>query len=126
MKKADRGRRLREGPLVCTEGYLEWFASVSWTTIYPIIVNLAADDDAGVHQGKEATVNEHGDTTMRHSHDVADQHDASHHEHSSRSPNINLNDQQITALNGQLQKLKEDKEKESEANINLREALKEK
>ncbi|KAF6138585.1 hypothetical protein GIB67_032479, partial [Kingdonia uniflora] len=49
-----------------------------------------------------------------------------HYEHSSRSPNINLNDQQITALNDQLQKLNEDKEKESEANINLREALKEK
>ncbi|KAF6173653.1 hypothetical protein GIB67_023012 [Kingdonia uniflora] len=49
-----------------------------------------------------------------------------HHEHSSRSPNINLNDQQITALNDQLQKLKEDKEKESKANINLRDALKEK
>ncbi|KAF6143440.1 hypothetical protein GIB67_029609 [Kingdonia uniflora] len=49
-----------------------------------------------------------------------------HHEHSSLSPNINLNDQQITALYDQLQKLKEDKDKESEANINLREALKEK
>ncbi|KAF6139144.1 hypothetical protein GIB67_002406 [Kingdonia uniflora] len=112
LKKADRGRRVREGPLVCTEGYLEWFASVSWTTICPIAVDLAADDDAGVHQRKEATVNEHGDTP--------------HHEHSSRSPNINLNDQQITALNDQLQKLKEDKDKESEANINLREALKDK
>ncbi|KAF6175088.1 hypothetical protein GIB67_039001 [Kingdonia uniflora] len=42
------------------------------------------------------------------------------------SPNINLNDQQITALNDQLQKPKKDKEKESEANINLRDALKEK
>ncbi|KAF6150642.1 hypothetical protein GIB67_022254 [Kingdonia uniflora] len=35
-------------------------------------------------------------------------------------------DHQITTLNDQLQKLKEDKEKESEANINLREALNEK
>ncbi|KAF6152034.1 hypothetical protein GIB67_010608, partial [Kingdonia uniflora] len=52
--------------------------------------------------------------------------DIVHHEHSSQSSNINLNDQQITALNDQLQKLKEDKENESEANINLREALKEK
>ncbi|KAF6148315.1 hypothetical protein GIB67_025534 [Kingdonia uniflora] len=50
LKKADRGRRVREGPLVCTEGYLEWFASVSWTTICPIVVDLAADDDARVHQ----------------------------------------------------------------------------
>ncbi|KAF6172612.1 hypothetical protein GIB67_036562, partial [Kingdonia uniflora] len=86
-------RRVREGPLVYTEGYLEWFASVSWTRICPIVVDLAADDDAGVHQRKEATVNEHGDTPVHHSHDVADQYDASHHEHSSRSPNINLNDQ---------------------------------
>ncbi|KAF6169847.1 hypothetical protein GIB67_034239, partial [Kingdonia uniflora] len=102
MKKTDKGQRVREGPLVCTEGYLEWFASVSWTTICPIAVDLAADDDAGVHQRKEVTVNEHGDTPARHSQDVAEQYDAS------------------------LQKLKEDKDKESEANINLREALKEK
>ncbi|KAF6140415.1 hypothetical protein GIB67_013184, partial [Kingdonia uniflora] len=95
-------RRVREGPLVCTKGYLEWFASVSWTTICPIAVDLAADDDAGVHQRKEATVNEHGDTPVRYSQDVAEQYDASHHEHSSRSPNINLNDQQITVLNDQL------------------------
>ncbi|KAF6135339.1 hypothetical protein GIB67_027213, partial [Kingdonia uniflora] len=96
LKKADRGRRVREGHLVCTEGYMEWFASVSWTTISPIAVDLAADDDA------------------------------EHHEHSSRSPKINLNDQQITTLNDQLQNFNEDKDKESEANINLREALKEK
>ncbi|KAF6153006.1 hypothetical protein GIB67_021611 [Kingdonia uniflora] len=88
LKKADRGRMVREGPLVCTETYLEWFASVSWTTICPITVGLAADD-SGIHQRRPASVNEH-------------------------------------ALNDQLQKLKEDKEKESEANINLREALKEK
>ncbi|KAF6138671.1 hypothetical protein GIB67_009865, partial [Kingdonia uniflora] len=102
LKKAARGRRVREGPLVCTEGYLEWFASVSWTTICPIVVNLAVDDDAGVQQRKEATVNEHGDTPVRHSQDVAEQYDAS------------------------LQKLKEDKDKESEANINLRKSLKDK
>ncbi|KAF6172645.1 hypothetical protein GIB67_041968, partial [Kingdonia uniflora] len=126
LKKADRGKRVREGPLVCTEGYLEWFASVSWTTICPIVVNLVTDDDGGVHQRKDVTVNEHGDTPVRHFQDVAEQYDASHHKHSSRSPNINLNDQQITTLNDQLQNLKEDKEKESEANINLREALKEK
>ncbi|KAF6154634.1 hypothetical protein GIB67_000518, partial [Kingdonia uniflora] len=126
LKKVDRGRRVREGPLVCTEGNLEWFASFSWTTICPIVVDLAADDDVGVHQRKEATVNEHGDTPMRHSHNVADQYDVSHHEHSSRSSNINPNGQQITTLNDQLQKLKDDKEKESEANINLRESLKEK
>ncbi|KAF6137700.1 hypothetical protein GIB67_023634 [Kingdonia uniflora] len=59
-----------------------------------------------------------------------------HHEHASLSPNAygtiqtrgvsDSFDQQITALNDQLQKLKEDKEKESEANINLRDTLKEK
>ncbi|KAF6135956.1 hypothetical protein GIB67_006848, partial [Kingdonia uniflora] len=75
-------------------------------------------DDSGIHQRKPASVNEHADTPVHQSDDIAEQYDASHHEHSSRSPNINLNDQ--------LQKLKEDKEKESEANINLREALKEK
>ncbi|KAF6136773.1 hypothetical protein GIB67_020095, partial [Kingdonia uniflora] len=79
-----------------------------------------------IHQRKPASVNKHGDTPVHQSEDIAEQYDASHHEHFSRSPNINLNDQQITVLNYQLQKLKEDKEKESKANINLREALKEK
>ncbi|KAF6160213.1 hypothetical protein GIB67_016649 [Kingdonia uniflora] len=49
LKKADRGQRVREGPLVCTEAYLEWFASVSWTAICPITVDLAANDDVGIH-----------------------------------------------------------------------------
>ncbi|KAF6173853.1 hypothetical protein GIB67_039804 [Kingdonia uniflora] len=84
-----------------------------------------SEDDSGIHQRKPASVNEHGDTTVHQSEDIVEQYDASHHEHSSLSPNINLNDQQIAALNDQLQKLKEDKE-ESEANINLRETLKEK
>ncbi|KAF6162677.1 hypothetical protein GIB67_013291 [Kingdonia uniflora] len=92
--------------------------------ICPITVDLAADDSE-IHQRKPASVNEHGDTPVYQSEDIAEQYDASHHEHSSLSPNINLNNQQITTLNDQLQKLKEDKE-ESEANINLREALKEK
>ncbi|KAF6148671.1 hypothetical protein GIB67_042630 [Kingdonia uniflora] len=83
-------------------------------------------DDSRIHQRKPASVNEHGDTPVHQSEDIAEQYDASHHEHSSLSPNINLNDQQITTLNDQLQKLREDKEKESEANRNLREALKEK
>ncbi|KAF6151771.1 hypothetical protein GIB67_010345 [Kingdonia uniflora] len=123
-KFSPKGRRVREGPLVCTEAYLEWFASVSWTTICPITVDLAAND-YGIHQRKPVSVNKHGDTPVHQSEDIAEQYDASDHEQSSRSPNINLNDQQITTLNDQLQKLKEDKE-ESEANINLREALKEK
>ncbi|KAF6155818.1 hypothetical protein GIB67_039149, partial [Kingdonia uniflora] len=129
LKKADRGRRVRERPQVCTEAYLEWFASVSLTTIYPITINLATNDDVGIHQRKEASVNEHGDTPVHQSEDIQ-------HEHASPSPNAHGTlqtrggsgsfDQQITTLNDQLQKLKEDKEKESEANITLREALKEK
>ncbi|KAF6154673.1 hypothetical protein GIB67_000557 [Kingdonia uniflora] len=83
-------------------------------------------DDSGIYQRKPASVNEHGNTPVHQSEDIAKPYDASHHEHSSWSPNINLNDRQITVLNDQLQKLKEDKEKESEANINLRESLKEK
>ncbi|KAF6155969.1 hypothetical protein GIB67_039300 [Kingdonia uniflora] len=81
--------------------------------------------DSGIHQRKPTSVNEHGDTPVHQSEDIAEQYDASHHEHSSLSLNINLNDQQITIVNDLLQKLKKDKEKESEANINLREALKE-
>ncbi|KAF6172055.1 hypothetical protein GIB67_029473 [Kingdonia uniflora] len=84
------------------------------------------DNDVKIHQRKPASVNEHGDTPVHQYEDIAEQYDASHHEYASQSPNINVNDQQITTLNDQLQKLKEDKEKESEANINLREALKEK
>ncbi|KAF6154676.1 hypothetical protein GIB67_000560 [Kingdonia uniflora] len=94
------------------------------------------DDDVGIHQRKETSVNEHGDTPVHESEDVAEQYDASYYEHASLSPNTHDTmptrgrsgsfDQQITILNDQLQKLKEDKEKESEANINLREAIKEK
>ncbi|KAF6161325.1 hypothetical protein GIB67_009212, partial [Kingdonia uniflora] len=58
--------------------------------------------DSGINQRKPTSVNEHGDTPVHQSEDIAEQYDAS------------------------LQKLKEDKEKEFEANINLREALKEK
>ncbi|KAF6165322.1 hypothetical protein GIB67_018766, partial [Kingdonia uniflora] len=136
LKKFDRGRRVREGPLICTNGYFEWFAYASWTTIYPITVDLAADDDVRIHQRKEASVNKHSDTTVHQSEDIAEQYDASHHKHASLSPNAHDTmptrggsggfDQQITILNDPLQKLKEYKEKESKANLNLREALKEK
>ncbi|KAF6160191.1 hypothetical protein GIB67_016627 [Kingdonia uniflora] len=80
------------------------------------------DDDVGIHQKKEASVNEHGDTPVHQSEDVAEQYDTSYHEHVSMSPNVHDTmptrgeidgfDQQITTLNDQLQKLKEDKEKE--------------
>ncbi|KAF6160224.1 hypothetical protein GIB67_016660 [Kingdonia uniflora] len=83
-------------------------------------------DDSGIHQRKPVCVNEHGDTPVHQSEDIAEQYDASHHEYASLSLNINLNDQQITILNDQLQKHKEDKEKEFKVNINLKEALKEK
>ncbi|KAF6163269.1 hypothetical protein GIB67_025133 [Kingdonia uniflora] len=79
---------------------------------------LTARPVARVYMLKPAGVNEHGDTPVHQYEDIAEQYDASHYEHSSLSPNINLNDH--------LQKLKEDKENESEANINLRKALKEK
>ncbi|KAF6165075.1 hypothetical protein GIB67_000659, partial [Kingdonia uniflora] len=94
-------------------------------------LGIASQDDGR----KEASVNEHGDTPVHQSKDIAEQYDASQHEHVSPSPNSHGTmqirggsgdyDQQITTLNDQLQKLKDDKEKESEANINLREALKE-
>ncbi|KAF6135883.1 hypothetical protein GIB67_006775 [Kingdonia uniflora] len=77
LKKADRGWRVREGLLVCTEGYLEWFASVSWTTICPITIDLATNDDLRIHQRKEVSVNEHGDTPVHQSEDVVKQYDAS-------------------------------------------------
>ncbi|KAF6148267.1 hypothetical protein GIB67_012042 [Kingdonia uniflora] len=100
-----------------------------------LTASLVADDDVRIHQWKEASVNEHGDTPVHQSEDVVEQYDALHHEHASLSSNAHDTmpirgesgafDQQITTLNDQLQKLKEDKE-ESEANVNLREALKEK
>ncbi|KAF6139812.1 hypothetical protein GIB67_009659 [Kingdonia uniflora] len=62
--------------LVCTEAYLEWLASVSGTAIYPITVDLAADD-SGIHQRKLASVNEHGDTPVHQFKDIAEQYDAS-------------------------------------------------
>ncbi|KAF6147149.1 hypothetical protein GIB67_036868 [Kingdonia uniflora] len=76
LKKADRGR-VREGPLVCTEAYLEWFAFILWTTICPITVNLGAYDDVRIHQRKPASVNEHGDTPVHQSEDINEQYDAS-------------------------------------------------
>ncbi|KAF6143501.1 hypothetical protein GIB67_029670 [Kingdonia uniflora] len=85
----------------------------------------AAKKKNGLTTRKPASANEHGDTPVHQYEDIAKQYDASYHEYASLSLNINLNNQQIITLNDQLQKLKEDK-KESEANINLREAFKEK
>ncbi|KAF6169835.1 hypothetical protein GIB67_034227 [Kingdonia uniflora] len=78
-----------------------------------------ANDDVGIHQRKKANVNEHGDTFVHQSEDVAEQFDASHHEHASLSPNAYDTmptkggsggfDQQIIELNDQFQKLNEDK-----------------
>ncbi|KAF6162434.1 hypothetical protein GIB67_017322 [Kingdonia uniflora] len=49
-------------------------------------IDLAVDDDVENHQRKKASVNEHGDRVHQ-SEDVAEQYDASHHEHASLSPN---------------------------------------
>ncbi|KAF6161017.1 hypothetical protein GIB67_007658 [Kingdonia uniflora] len=46
------------------------------TTICPITVDLAAND-FGIHQRKPASVNEHGDTPVHQSEDIAEQYDAS-------------------------------------------------
>ncbi|KAF6166152.1 hypothetical protein GIB67_023862 [Kingdonia uniflora] len=51
LKKADKGRRVREGPLVY--------------------------DDVGIHQRKEASINEHGDTPVHQYEDITEQYDAS-------------------------------------------------
>ncbi|KAF6170142.1 hypothetical protein GIB67_038675, partial [Kingdonia uniflora] len=40
-----RGRKFHDGILVYTEGYFEWFNSVSFTKLCPDVVNLTEDDD---------------------------------------------------------------------------------
>ncbi|KAF6172746.1 hypothetical protein GIB67_000804, partial [Kingdonia uniflora] len=40
-----RGWKVHDGIPVCTEGYFEWFNSVSFTKLCPDVVNLAEDDD---------------------------------------------------------------------------------
>ncbi|KAF6155836.1 hypothetical protein GIB67_039167 [Kingdonia uniflora] len=55
--------------------------------IFPITVDLAANDDVEIHQRKKASVNEHGDTPVHQSEDVVEQYDVSYHEHASLSPN---------------------------------------
>ncbi|KAF6151828.1 hypothetical protein GIB67_010402 [Kingdonia uniflora] len=90
LKKAERGRRVRDGPPICTEGYLEWFATILWTTICPITVDLVADDDIGIfgiHRRKEACVNEDGDTPVDQYEDLSEQYHALHNEHATLSPN---------------------------------------
>ncbi|KAF6158853.1 hypothetical protein GIB67_012496 [Kingdonia uniflora] len=132
LKMVEKGMRVREGSPVCTEGYSEWFANVSWTMISPITVDLAADDDVRIfriHQRKEACVNEDGDTPEHQCRDALN-------EQVTLSPNAYDTmpiqaksgglDQQITTLNDELQKLKEDKDKKPQTNIKLAEALKEK
>ncbi|KAF6160649.1 hypothetical protein GIB67_019589 [Kingdonia uniflora] len=46
------------------------------TTICPITVDLAADDDVGIHQRKEASVIEYGNIPVHQSEDVVEQYDA--------------------------------------------------
>ncbi|KAF6166094.1 hypothetical protein GIB67_023804 [Kingdonia uniflora] len=110
----------------------DWFSSQMWKEFVLKKADRGEDTRGtsnmyrGIFGVKPASVNEYGDTPVHQSEDIAEQYNASHHEYASLSPNINLNDQQIITLNDHLQKHKEDKENESEANINLREALKEK
>ncbi|KAF6149509.1 hypothetical protein GIB67_003657 [Kingdonia uniflora] len=40
-----RGKKVHDGIPVCTEGYLEWFNSISFTKLCPDVVNLAEDDN---------------------------------------------------------------------------------
>ncbi|KAF6134620.1 hypothetical protein GIB67_022907 [Kingdonia uniflora] len=47
----------------------------SMTTIYLITVDLAADDDVGIHQRKPANANEQSDTPVHQSEDIAEQYD---------------------------------------------------
>ncbi|KAF6142498.1 hypothetical protein GIB67_039462 [Kingdonia uniflora] len=98
------------------------------------------DDDDGmfeIHQKNQAPqVNEDGDTPVDHYEAGSEQYHASLNEHATLSPNAHDTmptraescglGQQIKALNGKLQKLKEDKDQKSETNIKLAEALKEK
>ncbi|KAF6144745.1 hypothetical protein GIB67_017764 [Kingdonia uniflora] len=108
------------------------------TAICPITIDLAADDDVrifGIHRRKEACANEDGDTPVDQYEYGGEQYHASLNEHTTLSPNAHDTmpirakpcglDQQTKSLNDILQKLKEDKDKESEANIKLTEALKE-
>ncbi|KAF6150619.1 hypothetical protein GIB67_022231 [Kingdonia uniflora] len=97
------------------------------------------DDDigmSGIHQKNKACINEDGDTPVDYYEAGGEQYHASLNDHATLSPNAHDTiptrdesyrlDQQIKALNDELQKLKEDKDQESNANINLPEALKEK
>ncbi|KAF6145354.1 hypothetical protein GIB67_016815 [Kingdonia uniflora] len=101
---------------------------------------MATDDDDGmfgIHQKHQAPqVNVDGDTPVDHYEAGGEQYHASLNEHATLSPNAHDTmpirvescglDQQINALNDELQKLKEDKDQESETNIKPAEALKEK
>ncbi|KAF6164292.1 hypothetical protein GIB67_010262 [Kingdonia uniflora] len=40
-----RGRKVHDGIPVCSEGYFEWFNSVSFTKLCPDVVNLGEDAD---------------------------------------------------------------------------------
>ncbi|KAF6139566.1 hypothetical protein GIB67_015523 [Kingdonia uniflora] len=112
---------------------------ILWMTICPITIDLVADDNVeifGIHRVKEVCINEDGDTPVDQYENVGKQYHASLNEHATLSPNTHDTiptqaesgglDKQIKTLNDEPQKLKEDKDKKSEANIKLVEALKEK
>ncbi|KAF6145946.1 hypothetical protein GIB67_007965 [Kingdonia uniflora] len=106
---------------------------------YKLEKDLSDDDDVGyfgIYQRKQACVNEDGDTPVDYYEAGGEQYHASLNEHVTLSPNAHDTmptrdescglDQQIKVLNDELQKLKEDKDEDSEANIKLVQALKEK
>ncbi|KAF6151931.1 hypothetical protein GIB67_010505 [Kingdonia uniflora] len=90
----------------------------------------------GIHQRKQARVNEDGDTLVDQYEVGGKKYHASLNEHATLSPNGHDTmpiraescglDKKIKALNDELHNLMEDKDKKFEANIKLREALKEK
>ncbi|KAF6152319.1 hypothetical protein GIB67_005973 [Kingdonia uniflora] len=91
IKKDEKGQRIQEGSAVCTEGYLEWLDTVSWTRIYPINIDLATDDDVGlfrIHQQKETSVNEERSSPIDQCEDVGEQYDASSKENESLKVDI--------------------------------------
>ncbi|KAF6162650.1 hypothetical protein GIB67_013264, partial [Kingdonia uniflora] len=98
----------------------------SWIFVYfPKLAGIPKEMDSDAYEHCTcwkwdiSVTNRYSGTTLLNFREALDNYKPEdHHEYASLSPNINLNDQ--------LQKLKEDKERESEANINLREALKEK
>ncbi|KAF6168429.1 hypothetical protein GIB67_004981 [Kingdonia uniflora] len=132
LKKKERGKRVREGPALCAEGYLEWFATVSWTKICPLTVDLGANDDGGLSRcepKKRACENVECDRPVVQPEVVGVHCDRpSQHEQESLHPRAEIIrlEEQISILIVEVLKLKEDKEKDTQSTLMLLEALREK